>query len=130
MNLRLTRRERILLLLRTYQDAFEESKSAAGSGRLESRLLGHGPVWHQGSYVDLQDWLERLKERSPSVHWHTLELYVYKRKARRRKADLGVSYLHKQMPSNIYVPLEISENAGFSTTEAKAAARPKAKAAA
>lgn len=134
-SLRLTRRERIKLLLGTYKDVFGPDllNVEKGDRGFESRALSHGELWREGSYADVQRGLDRLRTSGfRSIYWHTVEAYVngHPASARRRKADAGVDLLAKWLPGNIYVPQSIAENAGYPITEAKAAARPRERSAA
>lgn len=124
----LTRRERVRLLLRTLKDALGESPGQEAGGRtaLDSRALGHGPIYQYGSYRDLERCLADLKAKAPGVYWHTIAVYVEKHpKARKAKAELGVDYLVKHMPANLFISPELVENAGFMASEARKAARPR-----
>lgn len=128
--MRLTRRERIKLLLRSLVDARE-----AGHGRLErGSAPGSRPplrnldLWPHGSYAQLEKALDLLRERCPSKHWHTEQFYIYginDRRIRRVKAELGVECLMRYMSREVFVPQEVAEWAGFMASEAKAAAKPR-----
>jgi hypothetical protein len=134
LEMQYTRRERIKLLLKTLPDALGESNNDPRAAiRLESRTLRYGDLFRAGSYHPLLNALDEMRQRSPSVYWHTLAFYCDMSdggKPRRRKADLGVEFLMRRMPSNVFVPQDVSENAGFSASEAKSAARPHEKLAA
>lgn len=126
--MRLTRLERVKLLLRTYPDVCTQGRSehVGSSPAPASRPLRRHELWDEGSYEDLERWLSVMRTKAKSVHWHTCQHYMEPRPAsgvRKRKAELGVVFLRDRM-SNIFVPLEISLNAGYSPGEAKAATKP------
>ena len=129
---RVTRRDRVRLLLQSYPDVIDLPQSHDGgpasgpSSRLLSRSVN--PLWSAGSYPALERCLAKLKARSPSVCWHTVEFWVRgdpSGKARRRKANLGLDALVRWMPRNVYVPQSVSERDGVNTAEARAAERPR-----
>ena len=61
-----------------------------------------------------------------TIRWHLVEMHVRGNpdgRARKRKADAGMNLLGKWMPSNVYVPSELVERAGYPVSEANAAGR-------
>ena len=127
------KRTRILLLLSSYLDAATFSGDTTGGGEPTSRILARNyDLWSAGSYSDLEHCLTALHLHAPSVHWHTWEGCVKGRwngPTRNHKAERGVTWLKEVMPSNVFVPAEISENAGYTPSEARTYERSRAKAA-
>lgn len=123
--MRLTRRERVRLLLHTYRDAVSPGRNPSDiRGAFASKAPTRTELWHQGSYYELGKALDSLKAPCPKIYRHTIAFFMDQEKwARKSTAEIGVQALMKLMPRNIFVPQEISENAGFTPGEAKAAAR-------
>lgn len=128
---RLTKRERIKLLLMTRLDALGETANSEGHGQFGSRSLQHGDLWNEGSYRELERLLDEMRHRCKSIHWHTLNYWAAKdrqwrpgMKPRSRCAQLGLDWLERRM-GNVYVPQSISENAGFHASEAATYAKPR-----
>lgn len=127
--MRLTRLERVKLLLKTYPDVCTQGRSelVGSSPAPASRPLRRHELWDEGSYYELEQCLETMRERAKSIHWHTCQAYMNPKpptSVRKRKAELGVTFIRDRM-TNIFVPLEVSLNAGYAPGEAKAAAKPR-----
>lgn len=138
--MRLSKRNRIILLLKTRQDALEET-GELGGGALGSRSPRHGPLYWEGSYRALETCLDYLQEHQPRIRWHLTNYYAPPKdiarhydaslgkwkpglKPRRGYAELGVTWLEQKL-STVYVPQAVSENAGYLASEAKAYTRPR-----
>ncbi len=94
----------------------------------ESRLPSRGELWEEGSYYDLERCLDAMRQPYPKISRHLIAFYVDAtppKWARKVYAEKGVELLMRFMPSNVFVPQEISENAGFLPSDAKVAARPR-----
>ena len=121
-----TRRQRVTLLIGSYLDALGPGfHDSVGGSQPGSRGLMHAPLWYEGSYTDIELGLAELKLRAPTVHWHTVEMYVRKsgnRAIRRRKGALGVEFLKRKLPQFIEVPDDVLEGAGFKAERKRAAA--------
>lgn len=73
------KRERILLLLRSYRDAREtlQSGDSGGvSGEHGDRLLLMPNVWRRGSYGELEVCLAELRVKSPRAFRHLRDRYL------------------------------------------------------
>ena len=126
--LRLDKRQRIILLLKTRPDALGETASQEGHGQFGARTLQHSELWHEGSYRELERYLDVMRAKCRRIHWHTVRYYVPVRyhagmKPRRGPAELGVTWL-EQRKWDVFVPQAVSENAGFLLSEAKLYAKP------
>lgn len=124
--MRLTRKERIKLLLRTYRDAVSPGRNPSDSrGAFDSRPPAVTELWMTGSYHDLARALDAMRGPCPKVFRHTVGYYIDGEEwAQKRTAEKGVIFLDRLMPRNVYVPHEIAENAGFAPSEAKSARHP------
>lgn len=126
-DLRLTRRERIKLLLKTVPDATASCPSMDGSrGVPSSTRPPRNQLWEQGSYHELLRCIDDLRRPYPKIRRHLLAIFVYPGDydwARRVVAERGLDLLEAKMPSNVFVPADIVENAGFTPREAKLASR-------
>lgn len=130
--MRLTRRSRIILLLETYPDVCDHPTGSAldqshGGGKPGSRDLTRRGLWQQGSYAELERCLQRFRdEHYPKIGRHLAEHYLRRNAggwARKHVVEKGVDMLCKWMPTNVYVPPEVVERAGYSVTEAGSAGR-------
>lgn len=127
--LRLTKRARIVLLLKTRQDALE-AEGDLGGGELGSRSPSHSPLWYEGSYGDLELCLDYMQRKAPRIRWHLVNLYGPRDHAKlgltpkQAIADKGLDWLERVM-RNVYVPPAISENAGYAPSEAATYAKPR-----
>lgn len=132
--MRLTRRVRIVLLLKTLLDA---SSPGRGSSDVRSAFGSRAParsgLWARGSYYELHRCLDALKSRGEDPEWrgvygHTWRRYVNGEKFQTKtpwKADKGLAFLEEFMPADVFVPGDIVENAGYSPGEAKMCERPR-----
>ena len=122
--MRLTRRERIKLLLRTLNDATGPGCNLTSiHSALDSRPPSASEIWYEGSYHQLINALNQMRPY-PKIRRHTVAYYVDRETwGRKSEAQKGLIILDKLMPKDIFVPAEISENAGFTPGEAKVAAR-------
>src|SRR3990167_10229185 len=125
--MRLDRRAKIKLLLRTLVDATAPGRGTSDvRSAFGSRPPARSELWHGGSYGELLRCLDEMKPDYPKIHRHTVAYYVDpERWARRSVADRGVELLMRRMPTNVFVPQEISENPGYLPGDAKIAARPR-----
>lgn len=134
---------RVMLLLSSYLDACEapqaeatESLVGTGSHENSSRepLRNVSPperLWYAGSYRELERGLDALRLFCIPTYNATWARHVIGKRDEKTatKAALGVEWLSGRMPRSIYVPTEISENAGYLYSEAKEYARPRKRAA-
>ena len=138
--MRLTRRERVKLLLATLTDATAPSRGESDvRGALDSRPPPRPELFDQGSYRDLWRAVDRLKEQGfQKAHRHLCARYLKTPtlmltrggiavpfKIEPRYVERGITLVLERMPRNVYVPPEVSENAGYSAGEAAAASRPR-----
>ena len=140
----MTRRDRVRILLQSYQDVVElpESHDGGPASGPSSRLLSRSvnPLWSAGSYPALERCLTRLRAFAPSLYWHLTAFYWPPDGSRRvktvdgrsvpvevqkQKAERGLDLLVRWMPRNVYVPQSFSEGDGVNVTEAQAAERPR-----
>lgn len=137
--MRLTRRDRVRLLLETLVAATDPSRVDSDiRSTLESRPPPRPKLFDQGSYFQVWNELDRLRRDGYSrIHRHLCARYiggpdfpVGTRGARRALVEHGIDLLARRLPGNIYVPIEVSENGGFSPGEAKVAAMPNSRRAA
>ena len=79
------RRERVLALLRTYNDARETLQRGDAGGRFDpdSRELAMPNAWHEGDYAALEDALRQLRGLTPHHYWHLAERYIRSQRAMR-----------------------------------------------
>lgn len=124
-----TRTDRIILLLHTLNDIREPETSNndnTGHTKPGSRTLMFSPLYHAGSYPQLERCLDQLRQQAPRIHWHVVRHYVQRNPTsdgngkapegtplRDRKARLGLAWIDKHMPAFIMVPVDILENAGY-----------------
>lgn len=127
--MRLDRRAKIRLLLATLLDATAPGR---GTSDVRAAFSSRPPakseeLWNEGSYGELWSCLDVMKTRYPKMHRHVLACHVSPEPwGDRRYAEAAIRVLDKRlMPSNVYVPQEISENAGFLPSDAKTATRPR-----
>lgn len=131
---RITRRAKIKLLLQTLLDASSPGRSTSDvRAAFGSRPPAKSELWEQGSYHALYRCLDALKAQSNSddpkwrgVYWHTWCRYVTGDTLKTDdlwKSEKGLTFLEETMPSDVFVPQEVSENAGHSPSDSKAAAR-------
>lgn len=121
----LTKTDRIRILLATLPDAIEQTNIGEGRAELGSRCLTYGTLWRDGSYYELVQKLNHMQTLNRSVRYHTTGYYSLKLpRARKRMAELGLKWLTREM-GDVFVPAELTENAGFLPSEARWAARPK-----
>lgn len=127
--LRMTKRARIILLLQTRQDALEAEDDPQG-GEIGSRSPRYSSLWREGSYRELELCLDYMARRSPRIRWHLINCYQKREHAKaglqpkQAIADKGLDWLERVL-RNVYVPQSISENAGYTTTEAQTYAKPR-----
>ncbi len=128
--MKLTKRERIKLLLKTRRDALEESAETGRAGQLGSRVLGFQELWREGSYREIEACLDYLAVKNPRVRWHLVHLHEqpHPRGFKSGYSDLGLDWLESRL-SDVFVPQSVAENAGYSLSEAKAYMRPRRRAA-
>lgn len=134
---------RVMLLLSSYLDACEapqaeatESLVGTGSHENSSRepLRNVSPperLWYAGSYRELERGLDDLRLFCIPTYNATWTRHVIGKRDEKTatKAALGVEWLSKRLPSSVYVPQEIAENAGYLPSEAKEYVRPRKRAA-
>lgn len=119
------RRTRIKLLLNTYLDAIDNTSQGEQDGRPSSRpLTFNDQLWPYGSYHLIQVLLDELRSNyRHGVYNCVWSVHVIgsKRHMRRRapKAELGLDWLVLKTASKaIYVPAEVSQNAGYDRHDA------------
>lgn len=140
--MRLNDRERVKLLASSYLDVCEGDKGEHETGRVVGfKELGRSRIWREGSYAEFEQASNTLRDQLNPAHRWFWRVYVT-RTARildlaphkKHLAEQSLTYVVKETKrrghGNIFVPLEISENAGFSEVEAKAARKPRLKLAA
>lgn len=127
--MRLTRRERIRLLLSTYLDAMSPGRNPTDMrGAFGSKPPARTQLQDEGSYYELGQALDALRGPCPKIYRHTVGFYVThppESWAQKRTAEKGVMLLERAMPRNLFVPMEVSERGGFSPGEAKSATKPR-----
>ena len=137
--MRLTRRERIRLLLTSYADAVSPGRTPSDiPGVPHSRPPTTTALWQEGSYYELGRALESLRvDGYQKIHRHLCGHYLGgpdypcgKQGPQKRYVERGVDLLVKRMPANIYVPRDIAEHGGFLPGEASTAVKPRARVAA
>lgn len=72
----LSRRERVIELLRTLADAREPLQSGNGKSSAESHSFSYPKVYLEGSYRELEATLRRLRAERPGQYWHVCERYL------------------------------------------------------
>jgi hypothetical protein len=139
---RLNQRARIRLLAATYLDACEHDKGeTAGTSKPGFREPTRSHLWREGSYWEFELALDDLREIAPKRHRWFWAVYVrrsqrleqlapHKRHAAEQALTFLVARTLQLARGNIYVPVDISENAGYSASEAKSARKPRARLAA
>lgn len=125
--MRLDRRAKIKLLLRTLLDATSPGRGTSDvRAAFGSRPPARSAIWAEGSYQQLWRCLDEMKTPYPKIHRHIVAFYVDPAPwARKSVAEKGIELLDRRMPANVFVPQEISENAGFLPGEAKTGAKPR-----
>ena len=125
------RQTRIRLLAASYQDAATASVTNEAKGRGGKRwLIPHRneDLWLRGSYKELERSVEHLRELHHGLYRAFHKVFVhdpYNKIKPDYSADLladaidGFKIVDKLMPRDIYVPMDISENAGYLKSEAK-----------
>jgi hypothetical protein len=134
----LPRRQLLILLLRSYLDAqpglhkageelgYISRGKKAGSSSVPLHSGESRQLWQQGSYPELERWLQRLWQEYPREYEAVHICYVHqtprrprnvdnheKRKLRYlREADSGLTWLLERMPRYIRVPKSMVENSG------------------
>lgn len=80
----LSKRDRIIVLLKTFNDAREtlQRGDAGGSNYPDDRLLLMPDAWTTGGYEELQRALARLRLRAPREYWHVTHRYLRSTKRR------------------------------------------------
>lgn len=127
------RRTRVLLLAGSYHDACEGiEREHHRHGKPGSRLLVRSALWLEGSYADLERLLDELRSVNVGQYrafWAQRVCGQTLEKAAERDASYhAAGWITKRMPPTIFVPTDISENAGYLQAEAKAFAKPKKRA--
>ena len=80
----LTAHEVVVEMLRSYSDVCGQGERGAGSDRSDDRILMMSPLWAEGSYAELYRCLYVMREKAPSLYWHTAERYL---RLRRRRTE-------------------------------------------
>jgi hypothetical protein len=91
----LTRRDTLIELIRSLEDVLLDENGSPGDRR-DSRILKHHPLYHQGSYAELERTLRLCRDRQPVSYWHLAERYI---RCRRRHLDVKVVNGRYQLPS-------------------------------
>jgi hypothetical protein len=132
---RLNKRERVKLLAATYQDACEGGNDGASSSRAGARIPSrNAELWHAGSYAEFESACNLLRVSARKQHGWFWRVYVIgddhgmSVPHKKHWAEQALTFVLKRMEQlgggNIFVPMEVSENAGYSQAEAKSARRP------
>lgn len=121
-----TRRDRIIVLLQSFDDAFhpERGDGNGRGGKPGSKVLVHGPLWNAGSYQAVSDQLDVMRCHAPKLYRSVEVVYMgrsreYAKSARRSRADAGVEFLFRRLPRDVFVPADLLENAGFTVPSRK-----------
>lgn len=142
---RLDAREKCKLLAATYIDACDKgSASDEGGSRSPFQSSGtsihrrHRDLWEHGSYAALELAINALRvattrRTSFTAFWRVYVLCnekIYETAPHKRHgAEQGLTFVTahvlKTTNRNIYVPADIVENAGWTSSDARAAARPR-----
>jgi hypothetical protein len=92
-----------------------------GADTPSSRLLLHGELWSAGSYAELE-----LAMAKANGHRRTFwREHILARRPFDSTETNSIEAISQLMPDNVYVPLDVSEAAGFLTGEAKPWLMPK-----
>jgi hypothetical protein len=123
--LRLTRRERIKLLLETYSDAYGPSRNPVDVRvAMGSRPPSSSELWKEGSYREIARGIDSMRDPYPKITRHLVAHYCSPQPwVRKQLVEKGFAILEKRLPMNLYVPQDISEKAGFTPAEAKSASK-------
>lgn len=108
------RTTRTRLLAATYEDALTSGTLEGRAEKPGSRMNLHDDLWTHGSYAEL----ERLIPGSDVVFRRAYLAVAFKDQPNRDLDELV--RLTRRMPSRIFVPQEIAENAGYAPLEARA----------
>lgn len=109
------RTTRTRLLAATYDDALTTgTMDGGGQDKPGSRLMLHDDLWTHGSY----DELEHLVRAADAVFRRAYLTVPFKDQPARDLDELVL--LTRRMPRDIYVPRDVSENAGYLPGEALA----------
>lgn len=108
------RTTRVRLLAATYEDALL-SRSSDAHGTKTARLLLHDDLWTWGSYHELDQALASMNGRRRVF----ARVYLGVEFKHHPAGVLDeLQYVANVMPAFIYVPPEVSENAGYLSSEA------------
>lgn len=102
------RTTRVRLLASTYEDALTSCAGVAGEHG--SRMNLHDSLWTQGSYAELDVALARLNGDARGFRRAYLGVAFNRQPLR---ALDGLTRLATLLPTNIYVPVLVAENAGY-----------------
>lgn len=122
---------RIRLLLSSYPDAATASTTA--DTKIKGTKTHQSPsrnrqLWDRGSYDELEKVLERLRQHSAYLYYAFYTVFVYDAHHRisrnYSRATLtntleAAKLIRKWMPEEIYVPYDVSRNAGYLASDAK-----------
>lgn len=141
---RLDAREKVKLLAGTYLDAAERGKDDGDGLRSPFQSSGttihrrHGDLWPHGSYAAFElatNALRTATTRRGFYIWfwrvyvvrnHKLDdLAAHKQHGAEQGLTFITAHVKKSTGGNIYVPLEVAENAGWTRSDAKGAERPR-----
>jgi hypothetical protein len=129
------RKVRVRLLLASYLDAVidpgsgpqDKRDGVSGDPATSREPRRNRELWREGSYRRLERALDELRQWNRAVYRDTWDCHVLRdysiNGARQARAHLGVALIALAMPSSIYVPTSISENAGYEPSDAKQYAR-------
>jgi hypothetical protein len=125
------RQTRIRLLAASYQDASIASITSESKGRGGKRWIiptRNNALWLRGSYKELEQAMEHLQELHHGLFRAFHRVFIhdpYNKIKPDYNKDLlsdaidGFKMIDKMMPRDIFVPQDISENAGYLAGEAK-----------
>lgn len=108
------RSTRVRLLAATYEDALTSGTLEGRAEKPGSRMNLHDDLWTHGSYAEL----ERLLPGSDVVFRRSYLAVAFKDQPHRDLNELV--QVTRAMPRDIFVPMDVSENAGYLPGEAKA----------
>lgn len=109
------RTTRVRLLASTYEDALLAWSQGNGYGEAGSRMNLHDDLWTAGSYAELDLVMGSMNGRRRDFSRAYLAV-AFKHQPLHQLEVL--QYVADGMPRNIYVPAEVSENAGYLASEA------------
>ena len=109
------RTTRVRLLDATYEDALDARRATGPGDQHGSRLLLADDLWTQGSYHELDLVIGCMNGRRRAF---TSAYLTVPFKDQPLAALDVLQYVTDGMPRNIYVPAEVSENAGYLASEA------------